>query len=65
MLIIKGNDHLTEIQLIKIVFFQLIKTFNNELIQIWSLDRISLDIFSWSNFLIKRLKISQLIEILK
>jgi len=34
MLIIKGNDHLTKIQLIEIVFFQLIKTFNNELIQI-------------------------------
>jgi hypothetical protein len=28
----------------------------------WSLDQISLDIFSWSNFLIKRLKISQLIK---
>ena len=27
-----------------------------------SVDRISLDIFTWSNFLIKRLKISQLIE---
>ncbi len=38
-----GNDHLTEIQLIEIVFFQLIETFNNELIQIWSLDRIFWD----------------------
>ncbi len=27
-----------------------------------SVDRISIDIFTWSNFLIKRLKIIQLIE---
>ena len=26
----KGNDHLIEFQLIKIVIFQLIKSFNNE-----------------------------------
>ncbi len=38
-----------------------LKHFSN-LIDRGSVDRISLDIFTWSNFSIKRLKISQLIE---
>jgi hypothetical protein len=35
-----GNDHLIEFQLIEIVIFQLIESFNNELIHILSFDQI-------------------------
>ncbi len=38
-----GNDHLIEFHLIEIVIFQLIESFNNELLHIWSLDRIFWD----------------------
>jgi len=48
-----GNDHLAEIQLIKIVFYQLIKTLLISWPNFWTL-------FSWSKLLImisvKRLK---------
>ncbi len=45
------GGHLTENQLIEIVIFQSIKSFNNELIHIWSLDWIFWDFSVDQNFL--------------
>ncbi len=44
------GGRLTEIHLIEIVIFQLIESFNNELIHIWSLDQIFWDFSVDQNF---------------
>ncbi len=45
-----GNDHLIEFHLIEIVIFQLIESFNNELIHISSFDQIFWDFSVDRNF---------------